>query len=412
MLLHAWAMNGSKEFGATTMSLEFKKATTLFVSLAMTACLLPGCSWIERNTSLDLPESKMSTAGASVATGAALGAGLGAIVGSTTGNAGEGLVLGTMAGAAAGGIIGTQLEQQEQALNQQKESLAQQGEVIAAQDREIQQLRASLSDRFPGNTPSRVGRNFSIEEYRGNPRAKSWNGGPRPRSATPRARLAEPSPSLAKPQSASTAPAKAPAAQVAAATPAPTARAVTQPLQPAEVAPVSKAASPTEAKPIGVAALSATSELPPARKIGPDGAVIPAAPAPAPTVPAEPKQAAAVAPAPQAPAAPTPAGPSVFASKPVDLNKVTAGAGCDEAGGEWTRAQHATSEADKIFYLKRAIRLCPQNSQFRVEIGKLYASIGLTDEARSEYLQAIDLDPENELAQKQLGLLEKSGGAR
>ncbi len=81
------------------------------------------------------------TTGMGAATGSAIGAGVGAIIGSQTGGAGAGLVLGAVAGGGTGALIANSLEAQEKGIRNQEEALERQEQTIQAQRREIEELR-------------------------------------------------------------------------------------------------------------------------------------------------------------------------------------------------------------------------------------------------------------------------------
>ena len=80
-------------------------------------------------------------------------------------------------------------------------------------------------------------------------------------------------------------------------------------------------------------------------------------------------------------------------------------ANCSDAEQEATRARKSNSDADKLFYFRRAIRLCPEQPDYYVEIGKVYVNIGRTQDAQSEFNKALELDPENERAQEELNMI-------
>jgi len=80
---------------------------------------------------------------------------------------------------------------------------------------------------------------------------------------------------------------------------------------------------------------------------------------------------------------------------------------CVEAENEAQRAREATSDADRLFYYRRALRLCGESSNYHLETGKAYASIGRVEDAAFEFRQAIDLDPNNQAAVQQLSIIEK-----
>jgi tetratricopeptide (TPR) repeat protein len=110
-----------------------------------------------------------------------------------------------------------------------------------------------------------------------------------------------------------------------------------------------------------------------------------------------------VAPAPtpvkQEEAQKTPA-PSAVASKaPQDS--------CAKAEEEANRAKGAVSEADQLFYLRRALRLCPNGADYHLQIGKVYSSLGRVEDAEYEFRQAAELDPANAAAKELLAQVQK-----
>ena len=83
--------------------------------------------------------------------------------------------------------------------------------------------------------------------------------------------------------------------------------------------------------------------------------------------------------------------------------------GCSDAEAEATRARTAATDTDKIFYYRRALRLCKSQPNYHIEIGKVYASIGRKEEAESEFSKALEIDPNNSEAQDELTILMLDG---
>jgi outer membrane lipoprotein SlyB len=81
---------------------------------------------------------------------------------------------------------------------------------------------------------------------------------------------------------------------------------------------------------------------------------------------------------------------------------------CDEAAAESSRAAAASEEADKLFHLRRALRLCPNKASFHHELGALYASMKRTSDAEHEFKKALSLDPEYEPARESLEQVTRS----
>jgi len=82
---------------------------------------------------------------------------------------------------------------------------------------------------------------------------------------------------------------------------------------------------------------------------------------------------------------------------------------CKSGELEAKRARSATSDADKLFYLRRAIRLCPSSVAYHLEIGEIYKSIGRDEDAAYEARQVLDLEPTNSAAKKLLSAVESAG---
>jgi hypothetical protein len=81
--------------------------------------------------------------------------------------------------------------------------------------------------------------------------------------------------------------------------------------------------------------------------------------------------------------------------------------GCKNAEVEAKRARSSSSDADKLFYLRRAIRLCPGTVGYHLEIGEIYKSIGRDEDAVYEANQVLELDPNNQEAKRLLTAVEK-----
>ena len=79
---------------------------------------------------------------------------------------------------------------------------------------------------------------------------------------------------------------------------------------------------------------------------------------------------------------------------------------CGRAESEQAKAASAESVADKLFYLRRALRYCPSKASYHVEIAEAYRSIGRLDDAKYELNHALEIEPSNRAAKKALGSLE------
>lgn len=349
-----------------------------------------------------------TTSQVSAAAGAAFGAGLGAVVGSATGNAAEGLAIGAVAGAASGALVGNEFQKRDEIVDQQRELLARQDERIQTQERQIQEIRRSLEDRFPTNKPS-ASPKISLDKYRGSPAAKPFAGS----GVAPRARMnSAAATSYASASKTSVTASKNYGGKLASAAPVtkkeiPVVNTIAKQnkLEPAKAVktamPVqnSQIASAAKASVIPPAAIPiAKSEAPKqeiARAIPPVAELkqVPAAPAPI----AEVKQ----------PAATSPVAKTTPVSTVAKMSTAET-TGCKEAVDESRRGEEAISEADKLFYYRRAARLCPVESGYRVKIGQVYATLGKRDQAKGEFEKALEIDPENVVANEELSLLESN----
>ena len=100
---------------------------------------------------------------------------------------------------------------------------------------------------------------------------------------------------------------------------------------------------------------------------------------------------------------------SAVRSSATQLAKSVSGGSCSDAEGEASRARTASTDTDKIFYYRRALRLCKSKPDFHIEIGKVYASIGRKEEAEFEFSKALEIDPNNSEAQDELTILMLDG---
>jgi len=330
--------------------------------------------------------SEVTTTGISTVAGAVIGGGLGTIIGSTSGHAGEGLAVGLAAGAATGAAVGYQLEKQNEATSEQREVLTKQRETIHYQGQEIKKLRDDLEDRFPNNRPSSLSRNVPLASYKGSSRAKVWG------KDVARARLAS-SPTASESRETIKF-AKHTATEMPAATRA------------ASTKPMVKRVPVVQAKKAVVETTKAT--LPVAAKQA-DPVTTEVA-----TVVAKKEEIqkqvtkttieAKNIPAVSANTAVATIEPATAVAKQRGLADTPAD--CTQARDEAQRGDTSVSEADKLFYYTRASRLCPSNAEFRVNIGQVYASLGKKKEAAQEFRRALEVDPNNEVANEELSLIE------
>jgi hypothetical protein len=354
-----------------------------------------------------VPAPEMDTTETGIATGVVIGAGIGALVGSTAGQPGTGAILGGVAGGATGGVIGHALETQERRINTHDQKLgvdttptggasirsrlwAQSDELdfesnrpsgtkgVAAQYvapvtkthssieespiefkrvpvdpgtlgsssppvRQIHQVARSKERPMQDNAPVFVSKNESL------PTARTVS----PGRETPRIELQKPRPELPEVQ---------------------------------QVPPVRR---PT---------LSSNAEQKKSNDIsmaGGAGRAVEKAPQ---TVASKPQSRAMI----EAPVTAAVSREDTIGSPARKPQEVST---CSKGKNEIQRARNAASDSDKVFYLRRAILACPQDSSLRVELGKVYSRLGLKDDARKEFNAALDHDPSNESAQDELSIM-------
>jgi tetratricopeptide (TPR) repeat protein len=304
------------------------------------------------------------TTGLAAATGGVIGAGLGAIVGSQTGDAGTGLVVGAVAGSGAGALVGNAIEAQEKTLKTQDEAIERQERVIATQRAEIEELRRLDRDGAPvGRTEATRGRLAAPRESLSRERTVVPYGvvNPSTRSAPVERTIDVPK----------TAPAR-----------------VSSKSMPQRSVPVVK--ERTEAK-LAAPAVEAPvkAELPSERHIVLQETIVDIAP----------KEVAAVE-------EPLAAADVTGALQGAHVD-ATAGAECANAAEEVSKAGIATDSADKLFHLRRALRLCPDNASYHNKLGEVYLGLNRATDAEFEFREALRLDPNLDTAVKNLTILGK-----
>jgi len=103
----------------------------VFLAFTLLALVLAGCAG----------DTGMNSTQKGALGGGALGAGLGAIVGHETGHTGAGIAIGAASGLLGGGLIGNQMDKQDQASTSQEERMRRQQEEIDRQRRELDEMR-------------------------------------------------------------------------------------------------------------------------------------------------------------------------------------------------------------------------------------------------------------------------------
>lgn len=277
------------------------------------------------------------TTGVGAATGGVLGAGLGAIVGNQTGDAGEGLVIGGLVGAGAGAAVGNSLEAQQKSIRTQDEAIERQQRMLAAQSSEVKELR-NLS-RDSGKSSSDY---MKQNEKRWSSLNSNRNSQSSGLSLTDQLNMGKDQPggSTSNLELSDSHAAMKPSSIIK-----------SEPARPAPVSvsedKISNALQETD--------LSTTPEV-----------------------------------VNEGISSPVHAETADIAASEVKKGKSTE---CEKADGEMDKATKSTEAADKLFYLRRAIRLCPSNADFHRRLGDQYSSLGRNEDAKSAYEEALKLNP-------------------
>ena len=435
----------------STLSAVVSRLVVVGLACGATACSTTG----KKNEAI----AKGATIGA--LSGAALGGGVGAIVGSTSGHLGEGVAVGALAGGVAGAGLGAAVGDYRAKHASRADSVADQDNQFQEQRKDLNSVKDSLGDDIGLNSShsssiktsslgvgsprgsaygsssssgsgsgfgaGKTGTSYGIMEgYHGNPRAKAFR----------------PAPGTAIPASVMASRRGASSSQVAkvqwnSGKTESRARLAEANTMPASSRVANKVSSGTSYQDNGVRKidndllaresgedLDAISE-PPVRKVTQSGAVVTqksitsAVTSERAHVAGTISSGAGLGASESALAV---AEKSAMEAKPAidaksdgtvvakQLGKLPAdsSASCIQAEKEAARATNATSDADRLFYLGRASRLCPTSDTYQVELGKVFAKIGKTQEAKNAFRKASDLNPQNDVARDELSILENS----
>lgn len=293
-----------------------------------------------------------------------MGAGLGAIIGNQTGSAGGGVAIGAVAGAATGALIGNALQAQDEKSRSQSEAIKRQEKTIQAQQNELAELRALKSDSvaYPSSaeiSPRYRYRPTSLDENspevarriaelqrrgpqpKGHSSVETWRPSPKPSTSSPSKQSGHEALARYDVRSEISAPG----------TPNKTTRPTTTDASSSAIVKTSnKAASIQNSVPL------IKETLPTGRSI-----------------------------------AETDLGSSSTAASLVAPSPSSSE--CKEAMSEKELASQAPDNSDKLFHLRRALRLCPNNALLHYELGNVYRLMERTANAEEEFKQALSLEP-------------------
>ena len=309
------------------------------------------------------------TTGMAAATGGVIGAGLGAIVGSQTGDAGAGLVIGAVAGSSAGALVGNAIEAQEQTLKTQDEAIERQERVIASQRAEIEELR-----RLDRDVPS-AGRADTTRGRFAAPRGSRASEG----TVVPYA-VMSPRPNGLRETTVAPAVRSAPAARAVEVT---------------KFAPVKESTKAVESKPA------------PAKVVANKAPQVVERDTEAMPLDETVKETVIAAESAENLSSAQPAAADVTGALQGAHIDQAAGTECANAADEVSKAGLATDSADKLFHLRRALRLCPDNATYHNRLGEVYLTLNRRTDAEFEFREALRIDPNLDAALKNLSVLGK-----
>lgn len=368
-------------------SLNYLVLTTSFsFLLCATACTTPG-----------------KTTGIGAAAGGVLGAGLGAIVGSQAGNAGAGVAVGATAGAATGALIANAVEGHNEQLASRDETIERQSQKIRMQDSQIQELRKISAD--DNSIKGRLGNSSknwrlptrqeieskiplrSASNQRTYPKAQSF-------AATHEvARTIISEKSIEESQSDSAMAERFNRQKTVGRT-----KAVEHNTYAAAATHQEPNVDAEHLEPVIDSKLERKDNVaayvtqPDQNKIQ-EKTIINQVNAVEPTLP---EVQAAVE-------------PTTTTATTSALNLSATSPECKQAADEAKLSNQADESSDKLFHLRRALRLCPSESNLHVMLGELYIKLNRQNDAEFEFKEALKLDSLNVQAQQNLENLTKAG---
>lgn len=388
------------------------------VSLAAAALFyfsFSSCTWVRQVTGEEQPGGLSST-GLGAATGAVVGTGVGALIGSQSGNVGAGAAIGGLSGAAFGGALGQQ-ESRELASKEERNGVSvRQEELLKANRNRINEYKkgSDISSERRGSlaSPNSFSRSTSKASfintpsgYRGNPRAVKFS-------------EFDTSPDVVIPKSA---PQRTVVVARADEHPIPKLKILPNKSTPMESKTSSKLISKTsqvdlvpEVQTIKVEQTKITPVLVPEQKLSAARSVEAPMHVADDTMKTEISKATATN-----GIVGVPVQPNKENNDPVTeeikttvitgskVGKAGADDDCSRADQEYQRATTSISDADKLFYLRRALRLCSPKPNLHLATGRVYSKLGRVEDAEYEYRQVLDLEPGNSEAAKELASLKQ-----
>jgi tetratricopeptide (TPR) repeat protein len=81
---------------------------------------------------------------------------------------------------------------------------------------------------------------------------------------------------------------------------------------------------------------------------------------------------------------------------------VKAKSGCEEGKEAREAAANSSDDSDKLFHLRKALRLCPNSAETHYDLGKAYLHMDRAADASYEFKQSLSIDPSFKAAQESL----------
>jgi len=90
------------------------------------------------------------------------------------------------------------------------------------------------------------------------------------------------------------------------------------------------------------------------------------------------------------------------AAKKTNKDSTAASVNCAGSSEELQSANRSVENADKLYHLRRALRICPDSPELHLKLGEVYESLNRRSDADYEYKEALKLNPDYKPAQQAL----------
>jgi cytochrome c-type biogenesis protein CcmH/NrfG len=85
----------------------------------------------------------------------------------------------------------------------------------------------------------------------------------------------------------------------------------------------------------------------------------------------------------------------------------TTSEGCQQGKEAREAAANTSENSDKLFHLRKALRVCPNSAETHYDMGKVYLSMDRAADANYEFKQALSINPNYTAAQESLKELDQ-----